>query len=138
MNSGSRNSVFAGLAIVAAAFVAYANTFSAPFVFDDVASITDNPTIRHLWPLRDALSPPPDWGFTVSGRPVLNLSLAVNYAISGLDVWSYHLVNLLIHALAGLALFGVVRRTLARAVARTGRRRAVGVRSGCLGCARLA
>jgi tetratricopeptide (TPR) repeat protein len=49
---------------------------------------------------------------TTSGRPVLNLSLAINYAISGTAVWSYHAANLAIHALAGLALFGIVRRTL--------------------------
>jgi tetratricopeptide (TPR) repeat protein len=43
---------------------------------------------------------------------MLSLSLAINYRISQLDVWSYHAFNLTIHVLAGLALFGVVRRTL--------------------------
>jgi len=37
--------------------------------------------------------------------------LAINYAISGTDVWSYHALNLVIHVLAGLTLFGVTRRT---------------------------
>ena len=46
------------------------------------------------------------------GRPVPNLSLAVNYAIGGLNVEGYHVVNLAIHILAALALFGLVRRTL--------------------------
>jgi tetratricopeptide (TPR) repeat protein len=46
-------------------------------------------------------------------RPLIGLSLAVNYSISGLDVWSYHALNLVIHILAALALFGIVRRTLA-------------------------
>ena len=100
--------------IVIGALAAYANTFHAPFTFDDVSSIGDNPSILHLWPLSGPLSPPPGWGFTVSGRPVLNLTLAINYAISGFDVWSYHLFNLVIHVLAGLTLFGIVRRTLAR------------------------
>ncbi len=109
---GKRGSGLAGLIIVAGAFVAYANTFHAPFTFDDVSSILDNPTIRQLWPPGRALSPPPDWGMTVSGRPVLNLSLAINYAISGFNVWSYHALNLVVHALAGLTLFGLVRRTL--------------------------
>ncbi|HEY5079078.1 MAG TPA: tetratricopeptide repeat protein, partial [Opitutaceae bacterium] len=52
-------------------------------------------------------------GSTVAGRPVLNLSLALNYAISGTGVWSYHAFNLAIHVLAGLALLGILRRTLA-------------------------
>ena len=48
----------------------------------------------------------------MSGRPVLNLSFALNYAVSGTDAWSYHVVNTLIHAGAGLLLFGIIRRTL--------------------------
>lgn len=102
----------AGLLAVAA-ILAYANTFQVPFLFDDVPSILENPTILRLWPPGGALSPPSEGGVTVSGRPILNLSLAINYAISGLDPWSYHALNLLIHVLAGVTLFGVVRRTLA-------------------------
>ena len=106
----------AGAALVTAALAAYHNTFAVPLLFDDLPSITDNPSIRQLWPPWHALSPPRGWGFTVSGRPVLNFSLALNQAISGTDVWSYHAFNLLIHALAGLTLFGLARRTLARPV----------------------
>jgi protein O-mannosyl-transferase len=40
------------------------------------------------------------------------LTLALNYAVSGLDPWSYHVANLAIHASAALVLFGIVRRTL--------------------------
>jgi tetratricopeptide (TPR) repeat protein len=94
--------VLAGLAV-------YANSFSGPFVFDDTYSIPLNGTIRRL---ATALAPPGN-GTTVSGRPLLNFSFALNYAISGLNVWSYHALNLLIHVLAGLTLFGIVRRTLA-------------------------
>jgi len=41
---------------------------------------------------------------------MLNLSLALNYALSGTAVGSYHAVNLLIHLLAGLTLWGILRR----------------------------
>jgi tetratricopeptide (TPR) repeat protein len=102
------------LGIVLAALVVYHGTLAAPFVFDDSESIAKNATIRHLWPLGAVLSPPYDQGQTVGGRPILNLTLALNYAISGTQVGSYHALNLLIHILAGLALFGVVRRTLER------------------------
>lgn len=91
--------------------LAYHNSLGGPFVFDDVDSIADNPTIRRLWPLGPVLAPPAG-GLTVDGRPVLNLTLACNYAISGTQVWSYHVVNLAIHLLAGLTLFGLVRRIL--------------------------
>ena len=100
-----------GVFIVLAALAAYHNSFSVPFLFDDEASITENRTIRHLWPIWDTLSPP-QGGETVSGRPMVNLSLAVNHAFGGTVVWGYHALNLAIHILAGLTLFGVVRRTL--------------------------
>jgi tetratricopeptide (TPR) repeat protein len=54
----------------------------------------------------------PPVGATVGGRPILNLSLAINYAISGTSVWSYHAANLAIHVLASLVLYGIVRRTI--------------------------
>ncbi len=106
----------AGLVIALAVAAAYANSLSAPFVFDDGPSILDNPTLRHLWPIASALSPPAG-GVTVSGRPVLNLSLALNHAVSGTSVWSYHVGNVAIHILAALALFGIVRRTPPRSTA---------------------
>lgn len=108
------------LAIFAAAWVAYANSLSGPFVFDDASSITTNPTIRKLWPLTEALSPPTT-NVTAQGRPMLNLSLAINYAIGGTAVEGYHGVNVFIHALAGMVLFGLVRRTLMRFGASGGR-----------------
>ncbi len=102
-----RRTFLAGGIIVLAALATYCHSFTGPFVFDDLFAIRDNPTIEHLG---SALSPSPEG--TMAGRPLLNLTFALNYALSGMDVWSYHAVNLLIHALAGLVLFGVVRRTL--------------------------
>jgi tetratricopeptide (TPR) repeat protein len=96
--------------IIAAGLAAYQNSFSGPFVFDDTSGIVENRTIRQGWTTWRALVPPPN--VTVSGRPVANFSLAVNYAISGRNVWSYHALNLLIHLLGGITLLGIVRRTL--------------------------
>jgi Flp pilus assembly protein TadD len=98
--------------VVAFGLLAYANSFRGPFILDDVLSITDNPTIRRLWPIWVPLSPPHRGGLTVEGRPLVNLSMAINYAFGGLDARGYHVFNLLIHIAAGLALLGVVRRTL--------------------------
>ena len=95
-----------------AALAAYYNSFSVPFLFDDTPGIKENATIRHL---SQALIPPHgphDGGLPVAGRPMVNLSLAVNYALGQLAAPGYHVLNLAIHILAGLALFGVVRRTL--------------------------
>lgn len=102
---------WAAVILALAALAAYSSSFSGPFVYDDVQSIPDNPTLRQLWPPWAALSPPAG-GATVGGRPVLNFSFALNYAVGGAGVTGYHLGNLLIHVLAGLTLFGLVRRTL--------------------------
>ncbi|PTY08175.1 hypothetical protein DB347_00890 [Opitutaceae bacterium EW11] len=99
------------LAVALAAGLAYSNTFRVPFVFDDVLAVFDNPTIGSLW---KALKPPSGYGLTVSGRPVLNFSLALCHAISGAAPWSYHLLNLIVHTGAALALYGIAWRTLAR------------------------
>ena len=108
IRASSGKPILAGACIVVAAFAVYANSFSGPFIFDDFLSITQNPTIRS-W-LTSFV--PPGGGVTVTGRPLLNLSFALNHALSGDQVWSYHALNLLIHVLAGLTLFGIVRRTL--------------------------
>jgi len=94
--------------IAGAAILAYSRTFTVPFLFDDLGAIAGNSTLRH-W---STAFFPPAGGMPVSGRPLVNLSLAANYAWSGTQTWSYHLSNLLIHVFAGWTLFGVARRTL--------------------------
>jgi len=90
---------FYPLLILAATALAYSNSFSGPFIFDDltwIPKIPENPHIRHPG----------------TGRPLVCLTLALNYALSGLEPWSYHFFNLAIHASAALVLFAIVRRTL--------------------------
>ncbi len=107
----SRSAVLvAGALVVMAAMAAYANSFQGLFVFDDDDSIGKNATIRELGQMGRVFSPPHE-GETVSGRPVLNLSFAVNYALGGTDPWGYHAVNLSIHIVAALLLLGIVRRS---------------------------
>src|SRR5258708_34369119 len=88
-------SSLAAAAIVAAGLAAYSDTFRGAFVFDDSSSITANPTIRHLWPPWDVLATPRA-NVTVQGRPVLNLSFAINYAIGGSPGWCFPFLNVFI------------------------------------------
>lgn len=124
-----------GLAAVigAAAIWSYATSFNGVFVLDDKPAIALNPNVRTLWPLARAMSAPAET--PVSARPVASLSLAINYALADpavrdvfdlpapgappdigsrflSNVWGYHAMNLVLHILTALALFGVVRRTL--------------------------
>ena len=101
-------------ALVLLGLLTYANSVASPFVYDDAVTVQENETIRHLWPLTVALSPPAH-DTPISGRPLVNLSLALNYAAGGLDPRGYHLINVATHIACALLLFGVVRRTLIHA-----------------------
>lgn len=99
------------LLLVVLPAAAYWNSLATPLVLDDVASIRDNASIHTLWPPSVPLRPPAG-GLPVGGRPLANLTLAVNYAVSGAEPWSYHLLNLALHVANGLLLFALLHRTL--------------------------
>ena len=96
--------------ILVACAVTYANTLNNPFLFDDRRAIEENPTIREL---SFAVLTPPERS-SVAGRPVANISFALNYAVGRFDVRGYHIVNVALHALTALLIFHVLRRTFAR------------------------
>src|SRR5262245_3796500 len=95
------------LLIVAGAAI-YANTLGNPFIFDDSVSVINNTSIR-------------GWSSQVfaagrevptAGRPLVNVSMAVNYEFGGLDVSGYHLWNIVMHLLSVVMLFALAHRTL--------------------------
>ena len=95
VSASRRTTALACGLLVLAVFAAYSNSLTGPFVFDDKDSIVNNFTLRHLWPPSTVLAPL-GGGLTVSGRPALNLSFALNFAVGGLDVRGYHGTNILI------------------------------------------
>jgi tetratricopeptide (TPR) repeat protein len=99
------------LLIIAAGASTYWNSLSGPFIWDDQTSIVTNQTIQRLWPLPGPLAPPRET--PVAGRPIVNLSFAINYAFGGLTETGYHAWNIAVHIACALLLFSIVRRTLA-------------------------
>jgi hypothetical protein len=97
--------------LAAVGLLTYANSLGGPFIYDDAVAVVENTSIRHLWPPRDVISPPART--PVAGRPVVNLTLALNFCAGGLDVRGYHAVNIVLHVMCGLFIYGIVRRTLA-------------------------
>jgi protein O-mannosyl-transferase len=73
-------------------------------------TIVDNHQIREWWRLASVLVPESDT--PIAGRPLVNFSFAVNYAIGGLSVRGYHAGNIVIHIVCALLAFAVVWRTL--------------------------
>ena len=90
--------------IVALGTLAYLPSLDGVFVFDDLPWIVDNDDLQHLWP--------PWAAARGTARPLLFFTLAINFAISGLAPWSYHVVNVAIHLATALLLYGSLRRTL--------------------------
>lgn len=105
-----RQAALSAAVIGAAVAACYANSLHVPFRFDDLGAIVENRHIRTLWPLTEAMSAPANTSGT--GRPLLNLSFAINYALGGLDPVGYHIGSILIHIAAAWLIFGIVRRLL--------------------------
>ena len=91
----------APLASLAVLFWVYGPTMHTPFLFDDVGQ---------QFALSSASDPLAKWIGPV--RPVLMFSYWVNTRISLDDTSSYHVFNVIIHALAGVFIFLVIRRLL--------------------------
>ncbi len=96
--------------LVAVALAAYSNSFAGVFVLDDHPNIVGNVRLRELLP---TTWPPWTWAESgLAGRPVTAFTFALNWAWSEHDTWSYHAVNLAIHAVCGVLLWLVLRRML--------------------------
>ncbi|XP_075456609.1 protein O-mannosyl-transferase TMTC2 isoform X3 [Ascaphus truei] len=89
--------------------VLYLNTLGADFCYDDSRAIKTNQDLLPETPWTQIFFND-FWGtlLTHSGshksyRPLCTLSFRLNYTFGGLDPWSYHLVNVLLHsAVTGL------------------------------------
>lgn len=105
-----RSHLFSVLCLTLIPALIYSRTFSAPFVFDDISHIVENPSLHMQGLSWDEL------GKVFSGllgnRPVTKLTLALNYAFGGYSVWGYHVVNLLIHLLTAMVLYALLWITL--------------------------
>lgn len=97
--------------IVLAGLIVYSNNYNNVWLFDDYQAIVDNPMIRDPLSLQFWLHPA-DTGTGLVGRPVAAMTFALNYALGGFDVRGYHLFNNIIHILAALTLFDLIRYTL--------------------------
>ena len=112
------------LVLALAVAATYSNTLRNDFHLDDLYRIRDNPEIRRVSPVLRHFTDPG----TISGsrgvsesalnqigqyRPLLPLTLSLNYALGGLDLPGYHMVNIAIHLAGCVLVFLLVARILA-------------------------
>src|SRR6266581_6945119 len=105
--------------IVSSTILVYGNSLSGAFVFDDTKQIAGNPALRSwsnialaftsdVWAFqRGTLTkdiPPPYY------RPLFTAYLTINYKLFGLWEPGWHLMNLLVHTGATVAVFFLIKR----------------------------
>lgn len=95
-----------------ACLILYFNSLNNGFVFDDLHTITGNLYIKDLH-----YSPLFLKGYYTSSanipkgmfRPLLLLTFSFNYFFSGLKPLGYHIINITLHLLNGVLLYGLLR-----------------------------
>ena len=109
----TRKYVFTAVSLFIILLAIYSNSFYGEWHYDDFANIVDNPHIQmksFSWPeikqcisgiYQDKLS-----------RPLSYLSFAINYRLGGMDVFGFHVINLIIHYLSSIFLFLFIYNTL--------------------------
>lgn len=70
--------------------IAYSNTFTSSFHFDDNPSIVENASIKRMTSNNII-------GIITGLRPVVYLSLMFNYQLGGMNVVGYHIFNIAVH-----------------------------------------
>jgi hypothetical protein len=94
--------------LILVALLAYGNIFTQGFVYDDRELVVDNPTVRSLSQVPQNLTSHYWSGSRSQGnlyRPLINISLTIDYAIHGLNPKGYKLSNFALHVLASWAVF---------------------------------
>ncbi len=94
--------------IVLLTAIAYSDSFTASFHFDDGPSITDNPLIKSV--TSDNID-----SILHGVRPVVYLSIMLNYQLSGLNVVGWHIFNVGLHAANGMLVYLLISQLLTAA-----------------------
>ena len=117
-----RSLLFFGISalLATATWLAYKPGLSGPFVFDDLTNILLVNT-TYLKSLDSTALYKTAWAVKSGplSRPIAILSFGLNYYFTQLDVFYFKLTNLVIHLLAGYALYQLTYRLLARRETKT-------------------
>ncbi|NOR44841.1 MAG: tetratricopeptide repeat protein, partial [Candidatus Delongbacteria bacterium] len=97
---GKNSKILSIIIIVIATIISYSNSFDCSFQFDDVHSIFQNSYVRDILKFTDF-----GYWFNFYNRAPAQFTLALNYKYTQLDVFGYHVVNLVIHVLSSVFVF---------------------------------
>ena len=92
--------------------IAYSNSFSVPFQWDDLTYIGENPIIKQLhYFIQPSEAQGLQFYHHVFQRYVTYLSFALNYALHGYKVMGYHILNLAVHLINALLVYLLISLT---------------------------
>jgi tetratricopeptide (TPR) repeat protein len=99
--------VWQGGLIVLLVFLAYLPALRGGFVWDDETYVTHNPTLHNLDGLQRIWF---EVGAVPQYYPMVHTTFWLEYHLWGLNPFGYHLVNILLHAMAAILLWQVLLR----------------------------
>ncbi len=95
--------------IILVGFVIYSNSFDVPFHLDDSLYISENPLVKDLtYYIEPSKAAGAERYETFLSRFIGHLTFALNYKVHGLDVFGFHLVNVLIHVLNSFLVYSFI------------------------------
>lgn len=100
--------------IIVLGFAVYVNSLNGKFIWDDYAYVKDNSHIKTLSYIIKIFSERLGEGYVektnISNfyRPLQILTYMIDYSIWGLNVFGYHLINILLHISVGLCLYWLI------------------------------
>ncbi|MFQ5454579.1 MAG: tetratricopeptide repeat protein [Nitrospirota bacterium] len=111
--------------IVAVSFITilisiiHLNSLYSPFLYDDIRNIVDNNAIHltdiSVYTLKNIVH-----NSSISrNRPITNITFAINYYFGGLEVYGYHIVNIIIHIITAITIYLFLYITLEMRVQKT-------------------
>ena len=111
-----KNHAWINIAVfIIAAFAVFSNNYKHDYPLDCGHLLLENPSVRSLKFIPQyfldgrTLSILPA---NVDYRPVLQITYALNYAISKYDTWSWHLVQILLHIVCVIGLYFLSKRIM--------------------------
>jgi protein O-mannosyl-transferase len=91
-----------------AGIIVYQNSLTVPFQFDDINYLKDNPGIKSfsaLWSMLTA-----SYSAFFDARTFVAFTFFINYKLGGLDVFGYHLVNVIFHIINAFLIYVLFQR----------------------------
>jgi len=115
-----KHDIFPILIFFFVSFLAYLNSLGNGFHYDDYHSILSNPCIRDFRNIGRFFIDPGMFSSSsemAMYRPMLLVTYAISYALSGYRPWGWHIINIIIHAANVCLLYFFIRRWVSTAAA---------------------